>query len=146
MLDIDRPLNERGFADAPNMGKRLHKMGIFPDVIIASPSKRTTQTIELVCKEIKFDFSTIVWDSTIYRCADEDMMKAILNINDQFKSAMIVGHNNTITNLANKFQADTTIEEVPTCGIVAIQFETTQWSQINSKKGKLLFFEYPKKK
>ena len=60
MLDINRPLNDRGFTDAPNMGKRLHKMGISPEIIIASPSKRTTQTIELVCKEINFDFSKVV--------------------------------------------------------------------------------------
>lgn len=145
LADFDRPLNDRGFNDAPTMGKRLHKMGILPDIIISSPSKRTTQTIELVCKEIDFDFAKIIWDSTIYHCPDKAMLDAILAIDDKFKSAMIVGHNYTITNLANKFQADTNITEVPTCGLVAIQFETNSWSQINSIKGKLLFFEYPKK-
>jgi len=145
LTDFDRPLNERGFSNAPEMGKRLHKLSVAPDIIISSPSKRTTQTIEFICKEIKFDINNVVWDSTIYHCSDKAMLDAIMNIRDEFKSAMIVGHNYTITNLANKFQSDTIIEEVPTCGVVAIQFEIAHWKDVKNKKGKLLFFEYPKK-
>jgi len=145
LADFDRPLNERGYKDAPDMGKRLAKYGVDPDIIISSPSKRTTQTIEFICKEINFDFSKVIWDSTLFHCSDDDMLKAIFAIDNKFKSAMIVGHNYTITNLANLFQSDTTIAEVPTGGVVAVQFETNSWKEVNLKKGKLLFFEYPKK-
>jgi phosphohistidine phosphatase len=143
--DFDRPLSERGFTDAPAMGKKLQKIGVFPDIVIASPSVRTTQTIGLIAKEIDFDYNTIKWDSTIYRCTNEDMLTAITNIAMGTKSAMIVGHNPTITNLANMFQDDTTFEEVPTCGVVAFQFKTMNWADVRTKKAKLLFFEYPKK-
>ena len=143
MPDFDRPLSDRGFRDAPAMGRRLKKIGVFPDVIIASPSMRTTQTIQLISEEIKFDFNAVQWDSTIYRCTNEDMLDAITNITAGIESAMIVGHNPTITNLANLFQDDTTFEEVPTCGVVALKFETTSWANVRTMKAKLLFFERP---
>jgi phosphohistidine phosphatase len=145
MPDFDRPLSDRGFADAPAMGKKLKKIGVLPDIIIASPSTRTTQTLSLICDQIKFDFDAVKWDSTIYRCSDEDMLNAITTIRTGTGSAMIVGHNPTITNLANRFQDDTTFEEIPTCGVVALQFETGNWADVRTHKAKLLFFDYPKK-
>ena len=42
--DVDRPLNNRGKRDAPFMGKVLSDKKIKPDLLIASPAKRTTPT------------------------------------------------------------------------------------------------------
>ena len=53
--DYDRPLNEKGEKNAPFMGKLLKEKNIRPDIIIASPAKRTMQTAELIAKEIGFE-------------------------------------------------------------------------------------------
>ena len=38
--DKDRPLNDRGKRDAPNMGTRLAKRAAKPDLILSSPARR----------------------------------------------------------------------------------------------------------
>lgn len=143
LADFDRPLNDRGFGDAPKMGKRLKKLNVLVDVIVASPSKRTTQTVELISKEIDYAFDKIQWDSTIYRCSSNALLQAINNLDNSIQSAMFVGHNPSITQLANFLQKDTTFEEVPTCGVVAIHFLTNNWKSIGSKNAEFMFFERP---
>lgn len=143
LKDFDRPLNDRGFGDAPEMGKRLKNINVRVDIIVASPSKRTTQTIELISKEIDYAFDKIQWDSTIYRCSSNALLKSINNLDNSIQSAMFVGHNPSITQLANFLQKDTTFEEVPTCGVVAIHFLTNDWKAIGSKNAEFIFFERP---
>ena len=53
LKDFDRPLNHRGRAAAPEMGDRLVKAGIFPDVIISSPAVRAFTTAKLISKRLK---------------------------------------------------------------------------------------------
>ena len=50
--DFDRPLNDRGEIDAPEMGKRLKAAGIVPDLIIASTAKRAQQTAAHIAKGV----------------------------------------------------------------------------------------------
>lgn len=145
LQDFDRPLNDRGFRDAPEMGKFLKKIGAMPEVIISSPSKRTTQTIELITDEIEFDFSKIIWDHTIYRCSQAALLNSITSLSDTINSAMFVGHNPSITQIANLLQKDTVFNEIPTCGIVAIEFEESTWKTIAKAKSKLLFFKRPER-
>jgi phosphohistidine phosphatase len=60
----------------------------------------------------------------------------------------VVGHNPLITEFANFLLdrgRDTEIEQIPTCGIVAIEFSLSPWRQIREKEGQFLFFDYPKK-
>jgi phosphohistidine phosphatase len=54
------------------------------------------------------------------------------------------GHNPEITMLASEF-VPVFAEHVPTAGCVAIDFDIDNWVDIESGKGKLRFFEYPKK-
>jgi phosphohistidine phosphatase len=42
--DKDRPLNDRGKRDAANMGERLAKFDVKPDLILSSPAKRALTT------------------------------------------------------------------------------------------------------
>ena len=59
---------------------------------------------------------------------------------------MLVGHNPGFTDLANYLkEADYYISNVPTCGVVAIEFATNQWQAITKNSGRMLFFDYPKK-
>lgn len=143
LQDFDRPLNDRGFADAPKMGKFLKKSGIKVDLVVASPSVRTTQTIQLIAPELSYAPEAIQWDSTIYRCSSTVLLRAIKNVTNNHRSVLFVGHNPAITQVANELQKDTAFQEVPTCGIVAIQFDTKEWSKISASNGKLLFFERP---
>src|SRR4051794_9695084 len=49
--DIDRPLNERGKSDAPQMAKRLKERNIKIDLFISSPAKRAKKTAKYFAEE-----------------------------------------------------------------------------------------------
>ena len=49
--DFDRPLNNRGKRDAPEMAQRLKKRNIPIDHFISSPAKRAKKTSELFAEE-----------------------------------------------------------------------------------------------
>ncbi len=44
LADIDRPLNERGRADAQRIGAELARRGIMPGVVLVSPAARAQET------------------------------------------------------------------------------------------------------
>ena len=142
-LDIDRPLNERGKRDAPFMGKVLKQKDSLPDVIISSPAKRAKSTAKRIAKEIGMDNQSIVIDNRLYLGSTYDYEKAIQEVDNQHNTVAIVTHNPAITAAAEDF-TDVEFANIPTGGVVAIDFDINDWADI-STQGNLNFFEYPKK-
>ncbi|MCW8812706.1 MAG: phosphohistidine phosphatase, partial [Chlorobium sp.] len=59
-----------------------------------------------------------------------------------YESIMIFGHNPGLTVLNNHI-SNFYIENIPTCGIVALQFNK-KWSEIDKNSCEHQFFEHPK--
>jgi phosphohistidine phosphatase len=56
---------------------------------------------------------------------------------------LVFGHNPEFTECADKI-CGAAIENIPTCGVVAIRLSKDNWADIGSNSGKLLFFDTPK--
>ncbi len=144
LKDFDRPLNKRGYSDSPMMGKVLAGKGVKPDLIIASPSRRTRETILPIAEAIGYDTSKIVWNRSLYRCSHSQYIQEIHKINDKYRLVMIVGHNAATTTVSNVLQKDSVIDNVSTCGIVAIDLKNIRWKEVGSASGEFVFFDRPK--
>jgi len=142
--DIDRPLNSRGKRNAPEMGRRLANKSIKPDLLISSPAKRARSTAKKIAKMIQYPKNRIVVENKLYHGMEDDIIQVISNTPNKFNEIMIFGHNPGFTYLANSFSG-AHIYNIPTCGIVAISFNTDQWKNISTTPGELIFFDYPKK-
>lgn len=142
--DFDRPLSKRGESDAPLMGKILHKKDCKPDIILSSPAKRAITTAKLLAEQLDYPKKDIRAIDEIYEAGTGELMDIIAEIDDHHKRAMLVGHNPAFTILANHL-APSHLEGIPTCGVVCIEFDVKSWSDVRAGKGRLLFFEYPKK-
>ncbi len=141
--DIDRPLNKRGKKDAPEMGKRLAKYDVIPQVVVSSPALRAYRTAQKVSEELGFEKADICVDERVYSWDSNTVLDVINSLDDKYQSAMIVFHNPAITDLVNELtRAD--IDNVPTCGVATIGFDTENWSQVKKGKGRLIKFDYPK--
>ncbi len=57
---------------------------------------------------------------------------------------MIVSHNFGLTIFSNEI-SEADIINTPTCGIVKLELDIKKWKEIKSAKGKMKFYEYPKK-
>lgn len=140
--DFDRPLNKRGIKNAPFMAKMLRKKELKPDLIISSPSIRTKDTLDFFIKE--FDYKKeIIFEKSIYEAPFENLLKVIKNIDDKHKTIFLFGHNPGLNDLTG-FLLGEFKENIPTCGVLKIDFDTSKWEDIKEKIGILEFFIYPK--
>jgi len=140
--DIDRPLNSRGKRDAPFMGEVLNDKKIMLDLIISSPAKRTKKTTIEIASKIGYPEKKIQFNEDLYEASSNTIIKLIKKIEEKYDRVMIFGHNPGLTMLNNHI-SNHYIDNIPTCGIVALQFDK-KWSEIDKNSCKFLFFEYPK--
>ncbi|NOQ47451.1 MAG: histidine phosphatase family protein [Desulfobulbaceae bacterium] len=141
--DFDRPLNKRGKRDAPGMGKILVRREIRPDLIVSSPAKRARKTAQHLARELEYPKKRIVYMGAIYGADPDDLLTCIHSFDDRFDQVIMVGHNPGFTLLAN-ILGNLSIFNVPTCGIVALDFAVAAWQDVGRKEGDLVFFDYPK--
>lgn len=145
MKDIDRPLNERGLKDAPEMGKRLLKQKFKPDLIVSSLAKRAYETAKLVAREVQIDTSDILRETDLYEAQMEDIMHVIRNLDDRKNQVILVGHNPSFTGMVG-FLSNQFIAHLPTSGMALIKFDVQSWKQITHGSGKMLWTDSPKNK
>jgi phosphohistidine phosphatase len=141
--DRDRPLNGRGKRDAPLMGAVLRKRGLSPDRIISSPARRALKTAKLIAALIDFPASQIAVDDRIYLAAAQTLLDVIQELPDEPNQVMLFGHNPGFTELVSVLTG-TGVGNVPTCGVVSIEFAVDSWAAVSPAAGRLKFFDYPK--
>jgi phosphohistidine phosphatase len=145
--DYERPLNQRGKKDAPEMGRRLReKHNITPDLIIASPAVRAASTAKLIAAEVGYDPEQIRWVEKLYHCTVEVFEEVITggDIADDIKTVFIFAHNPGISLFAHYAVPALMLEDMPTCGVVGLTFNAEHWSDYATAKHVPLFFDYPK--
>jgi phosphohistidine phosphatase len=85
LKDFDRPLNERGKKDAPEMGQRLIDKKIKIDAFISSPAKRAKKTAELIAKEYDIRKDDIIFMDQLYHAEPAAFLEVISQTNDDYK-------------------------------------------------------------
>jgi phosphohistidine phosphatase len=143
LSDFERPLNKRGKRDAPFMGKRLATIDPRPDCIISSPARRARKTARAVGAEIGFSKKDIILEDELYTFSAHTIIEILKRTSDSIQTLALVGHNHGITE-CGEYLSGERLDNVPTCGIVLIQFDCKRWAHIGPQSGSLLLFDYPK--
>lgn len=143
MKDFDRPLNDRGKRNAPEMAKRLLGKDIKIDALIASPAKRAKKTAELIAKEYDIKKEKIIFIDELYLAEPSVFFDVISKADDDHKHIAVFSHNPGITDFANQL-ADIRIDNIPTCGVFAIKIDTKHWKDFTEAEKEFWFFDYPK--
>ncbi|HTQ63630.1 MAG TPA: histidine phosphatase family protein [Puia sp.] len=141
--DFDRPLNERGKKNAPEMARRLLKQNIKIDLFISSPAKRAKTTAKLFMQEFKRKEKEILLVPQLYHADNDAFNTVIQSMDDSINNIAIFSHNPGITDFANSL-CEVSIDNIPTCGIFGISINTDQWNEFSKNKKEFLFFDYPK--
>jgi phosphohistidine phosphatase len=142
--DFDRPLNSRGILAAQFMAKKLKEKGEEFDLIISSPANRAFSTAEVFAEEFNYEHSLIEEAHSVYLSDHGTLLTIIDNLPDAFNKIMIFGHNPGFTNLANVLTGGN-LGNIPTCGIIKIDFEVDSWQHVIPGSGTMAFFDYPKR-
>lgn len=142
--DFERPLNERGLRDAPEMAGRLLKNGVSIDAFLSSTANRALSTATFFAKAYGVPEKAIQSYGQLYHAMPSAFYAVIHELEDSIKTAAIFSHNPGITAFVNGL-TDTRIDNMPTCGIFAVKTDTSHWKDFKKAKKELWFFDYPKK-
>ena len=143
LSDHDRPLNRRGLKDAPVMGARLADWGPPVDRVISSSALRALTTAELITQEMGLPWDEIVIEEALYHASEEEMLEIIQEQADYLDGLMIFGHNPGMTYLVNEL-SDLDLENLPTCGVVTLQFNIEHWTEVGEELAVLAEINTPK--
>ena len=141
--DFDRPLNDRGKRDAPEMAKRLSDKKIKIDAFISSPAKRAKKTAIFFAKEFGIDEEKVIYKTELYGAPTEVFYEVIEKLDNEAENVAIFSHNPGITEFANSL-TDVRADDMPTCSIFAIKSEAKKWNEFAASKKIFWFFDYPK--
>ncbi len=144
ITDFERPLNERGHRDAAHLAAVVSKLIEKPDIIYSSPAMRAATTCKYFAQAFAIPETEIRFEKNIYNGDMRYLAKFISNLPDKFNTVMIFGHNPDITSLYSYFSGDY-IDNIPTCGVFAIEFDIEKWAAVQDENGRVLFLETPKK-
>ena len=144
LSDNERPLNNRGKKNAPFMGKLLKERNEIPDLIISSPAKRAYSTAKRIAAKVDYPGKKIFMEEKLYMADTDEFLSVISDTGQNINKLMLISHNSGITRFAN-FISGENLDNIPTAGITRIDFDMDSWKQINETKGRMIFFEYPKK-
>jgi phosphohistidine phosphatase len=140
--DYQRPLLEKGKKRTKHIVDYLLKHKILPDLIMSSHATRAFDTARIIANAVGYPEETIMISKNIYHGDVESQFNLFYDLSDDVQSLMLVGHNPTFTYLANYF-VEKPIDNLPTSGVICIDFETNTWSDIFNVKKTTRFYIYP---
>ena len=143
LRDFDRPLNKRGKTDAPEMGRRLARRSLIPDRLLASPARRAIRTAEIIAGAIGFPAGRITRMDRLYGAGVADLLGILQRLDDAEQTVFLVGHNPGLTDLINSI-CSTFLDNLPTCGLFCADFEISSWKEIDRRRGRCVFMDFPK--
>ncbi len=142
--DIERPLNDRGKKDAPEMAKRLKDQKLKIDLFVSSPAKRAHKTAKFFAEEFGAAKDDILIVKELYEAAATTFYKVVANFKDKHNTIALFSHNPGITDFVNTL-TNVQIDNMPTCAVFAVSIPGESWSAFKEAEKNFLFFDYPKK-
>ena len=141
--DFDRVLSDRGQQEAAIMGEKLVNKNLTIDAIIASPAARTKSTAQLIATQLNFSLQNIQFQPLIYEASTRTLFQIACELNNDWKTVILVGHNPAFHDLANSLLGKY-LMDFPTCTVCGISFNIENWADLQINSGELMFFETPK--
>jgi phosphohistidine phosphatase len=98
ITDQDRPLNARGRAAAVAMRASMGELGLAPDIVLVSPSRRTMQTLELLEPWDEMPLVEVI--EGLYLASRAQLLQVLHGMAETARSVLLLGHNPGLHELA----------------------------------------------
>jgi phosphohistidine phosphatase len=144
--DFDRPLNKRGLTEAEAMGRLLLERELVPDLLLASPARRTQQTTEILLRKITLTPRRVKAVESLYLAAVEDILTLIHETGPKVQHLAIVGHNPGLSDLAKQLAPEgVAIADLATGAACTLTFNTRSWTHLAAPAANAVRYEPPSK-
>lgn len=154
LSDHARPLNARGRTAAPLMAAYMKKKAYLPALVLCSTAARTVETLDLV-KPVLPAATIVRYEDALYLAEPDKLLERVRWVENQFASAMVIGHNPGMELLAaalsgpgksaaDKARRETMREKYPTAALAVLKFPVKEWRDVARGEGALADFVRPK--
>ncbi len=149
LRDFDRPLNGRGWKAAKAMGREMRERGLTPDLVLLSPSARTTETLARLEEGFGAKFEKVE-ERSIYLAETETLLDLVRRAPATADRMMVVGHNpgmhELVLALANgpPDLREEAAAKFPTGALAEISFDVGDWSDVTTGSGCIRSFLKPR--
>ena len=137
--DKDRHLSNRGVVDAHLISSNILKYLPKKFVIFSSNAKRAIETATIFAQNWMSPFESIIFMEDLYTFDENQLERIIKTCNTDYENVILFGHNAAITNFVNKF-GNILIDNVPTSGLVSINFNCENWKLLSKGKTEKTLF------
>lgn len=152
--DHDRPLNERGKANAPFMAQRFKERGLPVDLLVSSTAVRARATADAYAAALgvtvveRFDPAAprpqMFIEPRLYHPAVRTIEELANALPAAATEVMFFGHNPGFTEVVHWFTGED-IGNMPTSGIARITFAVDDWAAVARGNGHLDWLDHPKR-
>ncbi len=139
--DDERPLKKRAYKDAEVVLKTFKQFYKFSGKFWTSYAKRARTTAELFKKELNIPEEDFSIKRELYTFNQNDLLQVIKSCDNSIHKLVVFGHNPAMTILVNHL-GDKPIDNLPTTGLVVIDFDVDDWNDIS--KGTTILSLFPK--
>ena len=144
IADFDRPLNERGKKDAPEMAEKLLASNIKIDAFVSSPAKRARKTCKAFMEEYGAKKDDMILLDEMYNAPAATFYNVTANLNNSYNNVALFAHNPGISEFANSLCKNVIINDMPTCAVFAIEIPIDDWKDFEAAEKTFLFYKFPK--
>jgi phosphohistidine phosphatase len=140
--DRERELTSKGIMQSNQMGAYLLANHYNIKSIFSSPALRAHQTAAITAEAMKISTSEIILDEELYNATTRMFFGFIGKLDGMLNTVMCVGHNPTLTYLAEYFTKEAIGDMMP-AGIAIIKFDINSWSEVSQGNGQLVKYVTP---
>jgi phosphohistidine phosphatase len=141
--DFGRELTERGRNDARRIGDWIASEALTPDLCIYSGAARTRETCEIVAAALPRPVETIE-ENALYDASNPLILHLLRALPDRALSALVVGHNPGIGEVASLLSGDGLAGRFSTAALAVITFDGPDWACLAPRSGRLEWFVTPR--
>ena len=146
--DHDRPLSKRGRHDANAIARHLAGRGGTPDLLLSSTAARARATFAPLLERLKP--RRILLDRTLYLVPGPALLEHLRNTDEDVGSALLVGHNPGLHELALMLRDPESPVELPplsgkfpTGALASFRFATA-WRRLKPRAATLIAYVTPR--
>ncbi|NOX85274.1 MAG: histidine phosphatase family protein [Chlorobi bacterium] len=143
LSDHDRPLLPVGVKRTKKIAEFLKNKKIHPEVMLSSSAVRALETAKIIARETGFPVEKIKIEERLYHASEETILEELSALPDKIESAMVFGHNPTLTWFVSRY-IKTGIDNLPTSGVVGIQYKTDRWENVANARSKVRLIIFPR--
>ncbi len=144
LTDHQRPLNNRGKRNAPEMARRFAARGEPLDAIISSTAVRALATARAFAAATGLTTAHFKESHELYFQGLQAFQQSIRAQSDDARSLLLVSHNPDLTAFANRLDNDLSIYNVPTAGLLCFECGIEHWQHCSPQCCRFIYHDYPK--